>query len=202
MTPIVLGLPWLQQHNPEVDWRSGELYFNRCFCKSSTVSFRGMSSPHIPQGNSEDQEHDEDIMRSCTAALRPPEILREDSPTTRLWPKRVACQRTLATASTQDKLPIPEEIRDFQHVFQDKELSHQLPKHQPWDHSIPLEPETKPTFGPIYSLSETELRTLREYIDENLAKGFIVPSQSPADYLLASRTPLALGQLQDRFRAC
>ena len=35
-------------------------------------------------------------------------------------------------------------------------------------------------FSPIYQISEADLRTLREYIDENLKKGFIRPSSSPA----------------------
>jgi len=43
-----------------------------------------------------------------------------------------------------------------------------------------LEPGKQPLFGPIYNLSEPELKTLKEYIDENLAKGFIQPSKSPA----------------------
>ncbi|KAH0129268.1 hypothetical protein KCU82_g20625, partial [Aureobasidium melanogenum] len=40
----------------------------------------------------------------------------------------------------------------------------------------------QPTFGPIYALSEKELKTLREYLDENLARGFIRKSESPAGY--------------------
>ena len=35
-----------------------------------------------------------------------------------------------------------------------------------------------PTALPIYSLSERELETLRKYIEENLAKGYIRPSKS------------------------
>ena len=37
-----------------------------------------------------------------------------------------------------------------------------------------------PPFGPIYSLSKPELKTLRGYIDDNLKNGFIKPSTSPA----------------------
>jgi hypothetical protein len=37
-----------------------------------------------------------------------------------------------------------------------------------------------PPFGPVYNLSVTELELLREYLDEFLAKGFVVPSSSPA----------------------
>lgn len=41
-------------------------------------------------------------------------------------------------------------------------------------------PGPKIPFGRIFPLSETELDTLRLYIDENLEKGFIHPSSSPA----------------------
>ena len=59
-----------------------------------------------------------------------------------------------------------------------------LPKHQPWDHEIKLQPGTEPEFGPIYQLSEKELQVLREYLEENLKKGFIQESQLPAGYLI------------------
>ena len=57
-----------------------------------------------------------------------------------------------------------------------------LPKHQPWDHEIKLQPGTEPGFGPIYQSSEKELQVLREYLEENLKKSFIQESQSPAGY--------------------
>jgi hypothetical protein len=27
---VILGLPWLKQHNPEVDWRTEEVKMSRC----------------------------------------------------------------------------------------------------------------------------------------------------------------------------
>jgi len=55
-----------------------------------------------------------------------------------------------------------------------------LPPHcGPLDHHIHLEEGSKPVFGPIYNLSETELQVLKEYIEENLRKRFIRPSTSP-----------------------
>ena len=64
-----------------------------------------------------------------------------------------------------------------------KEEAHEkLPKHQDWDHIIPIEEGKKLTYGPIYALSKTELKTLREYLDENLKKKFIQPSTSTAGY--------------------
>jgi hypothetical protein len=37
----ILGLPWLQQHNPEIDWKSQVLRFSRCNCSSfpATMNF-------------------------------------------------------------------------------------------------------------------------------------------------------------------
>lgn len=46
--------------------------------------------------------------------------------------------------------------------------------------SIELLPVSEISFGRIFPLSETKLEPLRSYIDENLKKGFIRPSSSPA----------------------
>ena len=59
-----------------------------------------------------------------------------------------------------------------------------LPKHQPWDYKIKLQPGMEPGFRPIYQLSEKELQVLREYLEENLKKSFIRESQLPAGYLI------------------
>jgi hypothetical protein len=54
-----------------------------------------------------------------------------------------------------------------------------LPYH-PYDHHIPLKDGFIPPFGPIYSLSRTELEALRKWFEVNLSKGFIHISSSPA----------------------
>ena len=63
-----------------------------------------------------------------------------------------------------------------------EEAYEKLPEHRDWDHKIPIEKRKKPTYRPLYALSETELKALREYLDENLKKRFIRPSTSPAGY--------------------
>jgi hypothetical protein len=68
---------------------------------------------------------------------------------------------------------------EFADVFS-KTSADKLPEHTEYDHTIPLEPGTKPPFGTIYPLSAIELKALDEYLKENLAKGFIRHSSSPA----------------------
>ena len=74
---------------------------------------------------------------------------------------------------------VPREHHQYLSIFSAQEAN-SLPNHSAYDHSIPLVENGVPPFGPIYSLSQTELEALSEYIKENLAKGFIRPSSSPA----------------------
>jgi hypothetical protein len=64
------------------------------------------------------------------------------------------------------------QYQNFKDVFEKKNVDI-LPEHHLYDCAIELQDE------PIYNLSQTELTTLREYIDENLSKNFIQHSKSP-----------------------
>ena len=77
-----------------------------------------------------------------------------------------------------DLSTIPPEYHEFAELFSKKEAD-KLPPHQPYDHTIPLEPGKTPPFGPIYKCSPAELEATRKYIETNLRKGFIRHSQSP-----------------------
>ena len=77
-----------------------------------------------------------------------------------------------------DLSSVPEEYHDFVDVF-NKAKADTLASHQPYDLKINLEEGSAPPLGQMYSLSPTKLATLQDFIDENLATGFIRPSQSP-----------------------
>ena len=75
---------------------------------------------------------------------------------------------------------VPEAYHDHLPLFLE-EKARQLPPYSPGvDHEINLEPDFKPPFGPLYSMSQTELKAQKEWLDDNLAKGFIHPSSSSA----------------------
>ncbi|KAJ1596241.1 hypothetical protein NDA14_001923 [Ustilago hordei] len=108
-----------------------------------------------------------------------------------LYPSPIQSQHLLATTTTSSDTTmalaydaglsdiIPPEYHQYLDVFS-RVKADKLPPHRTYDHQIPLEEGKSPPFGPIYSLSEHELKTLRGYLEENLAKGFISPSDSPA----------------------
>ncbi|XP_015279897.1 PREDICTED: retrotransposon-like protein 1, partial [Gekko japonicus] len=68
--------------------------------------------------------------------------------------------------------------QDYADVFDEKEAD-QLPPHRPYDCAINLIPDAPLPSGRLYPMAEPELAALRDYLDKNLARGFIRPSTSP-----------------------
>jgi hypothetical protein len=76
-----------------------------------------------------------------------------------------------------DLKDVPEVYHEFADVFS-RQKADTLPSHQDCDLKINIEEGAKLPAEPIYLLSKFELKTLREFIDENLKTGFIRPSNS------------------------
>ena len=72
---------------------------------------------------------------------------------------------------------VPKEYHEFADVFS-KTRADTLAQHRPYDLKINLEEGASPPPGPMYSLSVTELETLREFLDKHLRIGFIRPLRS------------------------
>jgi transposase InsO family protein len=122
---IILGRPWLQSNNPDINW------------KTNAISARSTQ---------------QDLNAHST-------------------------EEQLSTQTPSSKLP--DQYRQFESVFS-KEEANILPEHRKYDMTIELQPDSTPPFLPLYSLSSPELQELRKYIDENLEKGHIQHSKSPA----------------------
>ena len=125
---VILGLPWFELHNPDIDW------INRVIIEPSmkpTSKFVNVSKAIVPIPSSSPQK-------------------------------------------SEVVLPIK-----YQDVF-DKVKASKIPEHQLYDCPIDLQPGKEPQWGPIYNFFPSELKALREYIEEHLASGFIQHSRSPA----------------------
>jgi hypothetical protein len=75
---------------------------------------------------------------------------------------------------------LPRQYSRFRDDFS-KAASDVLPPHREYDLRIDLEKGTEHSLGfsPLYHYSAEELRTCKQYLVENLSKGFIIQSQSP-----------------------
>ncbi len=71
------------------------------------------------------------------------------------------------------------EYNDFADIFLPKLIVKLLKNTKINDYTIELVDDWQFSYGPIYNLSQVELETLKTYIKNNLANGFINPSKSP-----------------------
>ncbi|KAA6410992.1 MAG: hypothetical protein FRX48_05303 [Lasallia pustulata] len=75
------------------------------------------------------------------------------------------------------KVPTP--YQDLKDAF-DPVKAKQLPPHRSYDHEIEIEGgRTKLPQSRVYPISNYKLQKFKEYLDENLKKGFISPSHAP-----------------------
>ena len=72
---------------------------------------------------------------------------------------------------------VPIEYHDFLDVF-DKQAADALPPHRSYDHKIELEQHSAPPKSKLYPMSQYKLEKAKQYIEENLKKGFITPSNA------------------------
>src|SRR6202035_2154879 len=101
-----------------------------------------------------------------------PSVPREAVRATKLGPTSEATDK-----KTLEEM-VPPEYHDFLDVFSE-DVTRELPPHRPYDHAIELEDGAKPPVGRVYNMSETELKALKDYLDDMLGKGFIRASNSP-----------------------
>lgn len=90
--------------------------------------------------------------------------------------ERLYFVRYVATAG-EDVPELPPEYEEFRDVFSEDAANTLPPRGRP-EHAIELTGD--PPYGPIYNLSEKELKVLREYLKDALDRGWIRESTSPA----------------------
>jgi hypothetical protein len=73
---------------------------------------------------------------------------------------------------------IPEDLHNFLDVFNDNKAN-QFPESNVWDHKINMREGFEPKSFKNYNLTPEEQKELAIFLDKNLEKGYIRPSQSP-----------------------
>jgi hypothetical protein len=167
---IILGLPWLRRINPEVDWDTGT-----------------MELPDSPEPDPLPDDSPFEQISANRATCRTwikAGIISET--TDELWccagftlSTELAAKANEAKAKKTFEQMVPKEYHKYSKVFSEVD-SHRLPQHRPWDHAIDLKPDALETLkSKVYPIPHNEQGALDKFIEEQLAKGYIVPSKSP-----------------------
>ena len=173
---LIFGMPWLELATPKVEW------------KRHTIEWSLEDATLLPTTRRietiEGEPMVEDLLAGDSAAyvlyVRMSREHDEDLESVHKT-RKVQISAALQEEETrkEQEVEIPKEWQHIEEPFK-KDLAYELPEHGPSDHAIDLEEGAQPPYGPIYSLSESELKVLRAYIEKHLANGFIRPSKSPA----------------------
>ena len=83
----------------------------------------------------------------------------------------------MARSEEEARKWVPEKFHQWIKVFGKKQLE-RIPTRKAWDHVIEVKKEFVPRKGRVYPLSREEREEVREFIKEQLRKGYIRPSKS------------------------
>uniref|UniRef100_A0A0W0GC45 Putative reverse transcriptase-rnase h-integrase n=1 Tax=Moniliophthora roreri TaxID=221103 RepID=A0A0W0GC45_MONRR len=146
---MILGLPWLQDHNPDIDWIMGVIRFRprrKIMVRRPIKHFSGIL----------DRAEDEEVI--IWSFIRGEEDSDEIRINAKLSTSQVLAQAHEVKSKSLEEL-IPPYLLDYTDRFE-KKKSERFPPSRPYDHAIDLKPNFKP----------------QDY--ENLRKGYIRPSKS------------------------
>ena len=164
---IILGKPWLEKYNPDIDWMKNLIKFS---------DSHGKTHSWIALEYNVDDIFDNDIFLSATQLkkkLRDPTIRRSYyCLLTDIEEFNVAVDHAITNQPTY--------LRDVLHAFP-RVFSGVtgMPPVRPTDHRIELTPGAMPPFQPIYHMSERELQLLKEELTRLMTLGHIRRSISP-----------------------
>jgi len=83
-----------------------------------------------------------------------------------------------AKSEAEAKKLVPEKFHEWIKVF-GKKQSERMPTRKLWDHTIDVKKGFVPRKGKVYLLLREEREEVREFVKEQLRKGYIQPSKSP-----------------------
>jgi len=157
---VVLGVPWLQRHNPDINWTSYTISVNSCGEQYQLPLVGNTEPPPVEVISAlqlkREVRHGEELY---LAIVRPSAEHVDDT----------------KVIQSGDASII---VNEFKDVFPD-DLPSELPPRRDVDHRIELEPGQQPPSRPTYRMSQPELDELNRQLTELMSKGHIQESKSP-----------------------
>ena len=168
---LILGYPWLMTFEPQFNWTNGVIDTRYLSIVVHSLDWKVLQiRPTIMTTWADEAPHISRIQR-----IQIQEELAQES---NAW-ANISTELAQKAGQYTRKVEIPEQYKQFAWVF-DKEASHQLPQHQPWDHTIDLRKDAPVSLNcKIYPLTIAEKQALRKWLDDELQKGYITESKSP-----------------------
>jgi len=154
---VILGMPWLAAHNPEIDWEKGEVKLTRCplWCGKSNEGKERTKRTERVRGAEEEK------------AISWAADEKED------WEREEEMEINHRKIETM----VPKRFHRWLKVFGKVKLERMLVR-KVWDHTVDLKKEFKASKAKVYPLSRNVREEVQKFVDKHLKKGYIRPSKS------------------------
>jgi hypothetical protein len=163
---IILGLPWLVKENPDINWQLGTLQWR--------------PTPLVIVEDNDDKEGGD--FNNYIISLTETYEMDDELPLDILKIKLSEHFNQIYGNDDKKGKPTTELVPNAYHQYLNlfsKKASERYPESRPYDHEIHLKPEFKPTRQSPYSLNPKQMDLAKKFVEENLAKGYIINSKSP-----------------------
>ena len=181
---IILGYPWFKQNNPEIDWEKGTLTRQKeqdnCeptpkpLVKEEIDQEDWKNHTINPMEELDDEEIGNAVLISYIEEMK-----------TKVWinakgnmAMELAIKENKKKAKLTNEELVLEDLHEFLDVFDEKKAN-RFPDSNVWDHKIDMKEGLEPKSFKNYNLTPEEQKELDKFLNENLEKGHIRPSQSP-----------------------
>jgi len=155
-TEVILDMPWLAAHNPEINWETGEVKIIRCPPLCGGIKIKEKEQKRVKRVAIEEKE------KIVHWAIDD----KED------WEKEEEMEKDHRKIEEM----VPRKFLKWRKVF-GKVESERIPTKKIWDHAIDLKETFKPRKGKIYPLSRNERKEVQKFVEDQLRKGYIRPSK-------------------------
>jgi len=163
---VILGMPWLARHNPEIDWRTGEVKMTRCpeecgkqwrlvQSKLGWEKQRDEEAKEEVEKRKEEKEKKKKQKKGKTVEVR--KVVEEWE----IWDE----EEEAAKSEAEAKRLVPEEFHKWIKVF-GKKQSERMPTRKIWNYAIDVKEGLIPRKGKMYPLSREEREEVRKFIKE------------------------------------
>jgi len=169
---------WLARHNPEIDWRTGEVKMTRCpeECEKQWRPVQGklgwekQKEEEAKEEVRRKREEKEKKRKTKGKTMEVKKVVEEWE----IWDE----EEEAIKSEEEAKRLVLEKFHEWIKVF-GKKQSERISTRKVWDHAIEVKEGFVLRKGKVYLLSREEREEVREFIREQLRKEYIRPSKSP-----------------------
>jgi len=181
---FILGYPWFCAFTPDINWTNAQLHGPQIKMETLKLeTFQKLKAYKKKFLERITTAHAQYLLRLGVTPVEiqegPVEINRTHN--------AIEMAHKYATEHGKEEVILLEEFKRHTLLFLDEEANKFLPSRGEEDHKIELMDTAPASFNcKVYPLSHKEQEAEDKFLDENLAKGYIVPSHSPYGFLTFS----------------